>query len=94
MSSLDDINNLMFTFGLEEMLHNQARETHALLSISYPVQSHPTAALPFPSHSLTPAHHLLAPPKYIKTNPSNSDVGISSLNTFRPETLTEMPFAV
>jgi hypothetical protein len=81
----------------KEMLHNQARETHALPIVSYPVQSHDsniTAALPLPSHSITPAQHLLTPLKHIKTNPSNSDIGISSLSISCSETFAEMQVVV
>jgi hypothetical protein len=91
------MSNLSFSMSRKEMLHNQARETHALPIVSYPVQSHDsniTAALPLPSHSITPAQHLLTPPKHIKTNPSNSDIGISSLSISCSETFAEMQVVV
>jgi hypothetical protein len=62
--------------------------------LSSSIRFHCCTSLPFPSLSLTPRPHRLAPPKHIKTNPSNSDVGISSLNTFRPEALAEMQVVV
>ena len=79
------------------MLHDQARATHALPIISYPVQSrdsHSTAALPFPSHPSLQYSTYWLHLKNIKTNPSNSDVGISSLSFSRSEALPEIQAVV